>query len=124
LLLLFDYADVAGQLPSLVIELRFRSSGGIDADGGRPEESERVLNHIEWGSRARRRGSIGKLLTQIVELLLGGADLSLQVPLAIVLGPERRFSTRMLIGGRKLGVQFAKKCGQRGFGSRGRLRGA
>jgi hypothetical protein len=54
-LLLFEDANVAGELIALIVKLHFRGSGGIDAGGRRPEESERVLNDIEAGLRARRQ---------------------------------------------------------------------
>ena len=55
LLLLFEDANVAGELIALKVKLHFRGSGGIDAGGRRPEVSERVLNDIEASLRARRR---------------------------------------------------------------------
>jgi hypothetical protein len=66
---------------------------------------------------------MGEPAAQIIELLLGGADLGLKVPLAIVFGPKRRFWADSLICGGKSSLQFPQGEGQRGFGSGGMLWG-
>ncbi len=66
---------------------------------------------------------MGELTAQITELLLGGADLGLKVPLAIVIGLQGRFRACSLIGGGKLSAQFSEGGGKRRFCGRCLLRG-